>query len=410
MTGAMFRAMWLTLINDRGALVMAFVMPVLFFLVMAEIFSSSSGADMQMRVAFVDEVEDELTVRLLDALKASDSIQVIDTTGLDHDGLSALVVKGTADIGVLVQEGGRQLDDVGGFGPAPLILINDPSRAVSVPMLSGQIQQAYFAAMPDVALGSVVTLLEDQFVELDEEQQSDIAEGLDEMAMVAADGGDAGWSLGAMVEPRAVAGQSAATNHIAYYAGAVAFMFLLFSCMSSATSLTEERESGILDRILAGPGGMAVLVNGKFLFLVCQGFVQMLMIFLTAWLVYDVDLPGHIGPWAVITLFACIAAAGLGLLVAAICRTPAQARNASTIVVMILSVVGGSMVPRFFMPVWLRDLGWFTPNTWVLEAYSSVFWRDQGLSEVTLHCGLLTLLGLVSLLAAQWLASQRAKL
>lgn len=35
MTGAMFRAMWLNLINDRGALVMAFVMPVLFFLVMA---------------------------------------------------------------------------------------------------------------------------------------------------------------------------------------------------------------------------------------------------------------------------------------------------------------------------------------------------------------------------------------
>jgi ABC-2 type transport system permease protein len=410
MTGAMFRAMWLNLINDRGALLMAFVMPVLFFLVMAEIFSSSSGAEMQMRVAFVDEVEDQLTVRLVDALKASDSIQVIDTTGVDRNGLSALVVKGTADIGVLVQEGGRQLDDVGGFGPAPLVLINDPSRAVSVPMLSGQIQQAYFAAMPDIALGSVVTLLEDQFVELDAEQQSDIAEGLNDMAMAAGEGRDVGWSLGAMIEPRAVAGQSAAANHVAYYAGAVAFMFLLFACMSSATSLTEERESGILDRILAGPGGMAVLVNGKFFFLICQGFVQMLMIFLTAWLVYDVNLPAHIIPWIVITLFACIAASGLALLVAAICRTPAQARNVSTIVVIILSVIGGSMVPRFFMPLWLRDLGWFTPNTWVLEAYSAVFWRDQGLADVTLHCGLLSLLGLVSLLAAQWLASQRAKL
>ena len=63
MTGAMFRAMLLTLLNDRGALIMAFVLPVLFFLVMAEIFSSASGGPLQLRVAFADEAGDELTQR-----------------------------------------------------------------------------------------------------------------------------------------------------------------------------------------------------------------------------------------------------------------------------------------------------------------------------------------------------------
>ena len=62
------------------------------------------------------------------------------------------------------------------------------------------------------------------------------------------------------------------------------------------------------------------------------------------------------------------------------------------------------------MPLWMRDLGWITPNTWVLEAYSAVFWRDAGLGEVLLPCGLLAALGLVSLLAAQWLAVHRARL
>jgi ABC-2 type transport system permease protein len=68
------------------------------------------------------------------------------------------------------------------------------------------------------------------------------------------------------------------------------------------------------------------------------------------------------------------------------------------------------MVPRFFMPLWLRDLGWFTPNTWVLEAYSALFWRDAGAAELLLPCGLLAVAGLVSLLAAGWMAVQRAKL
>ena len=410
MTAAMFRAMWLNLLNDRGALIMAFVMPVLFFLVMAEIFSSASGSQMQIRVAFVDEVKDDLSIRLLDALKTSDSIEVINTEGFGREQLTDLVIRGTADVGLLVRAEGRRLDDAGGFGPSPLVLINDPSRGVTVQMLSGQIQQAYFSALPDVALGSVANVLEDQFIEFDDEQRADLDEGLSEMGVAASEGQQVGWSVDDMVEPQAVTGPPMATNHVGYYAGAVAFMFLLFSSMSGATSLTEERESGVLDRILAGPGGMVVMVNGKFLFLAAQGCVQMLLIFMTAWVVYGVDLPGHWQLWSLITLIASMAAAGLALLVAAICRTPAQARNMANITVILLSVIGGSMVPRFFMPPWLREMGWFTPNTWVLEAYSSVFWRNQGLESLLLPCGLLLSLTVVSLLGAQWFAAYRARL
>ncbi len=410
MTAAMFRAMWLNLFNDRGALTMAFIMPVLFFLIMAEIFSSASGAEMQMRVAFLDEVDDELTRRLLGALKQSDSIRVIGTEGLDRDGVGQLVISGTADVGVVVRADGRALDDATGFGPAPLLLVNDPSRAVAVAMLSGQIQQAYFSALPDVALGSVVNVLEEQFIELDEQQRADLDDGFSDMAAAAEQGQEVGWSLNSIVEPEAVAGQGMATNHVSYYAGAVAFMFLLFSSMSAAVSLTEERESGILDRILAGPGGMRVLVNGKFLFIAVQGFAQVLLIFITAWLVYGVNLPAHWLPWIVITAVACLCASGMSLLLAAACRTPAQARNLSNIVVIVLSVIGGSMVPRFFMPPWLRDFGWITPNTWVLEAYTGIFWRNQGYESLILPCSLLLGLAAFCLLLAQRTASQRATL
>ena len=410
MTGAMFRAMLLTLLNDRGALVMAFVLPVVFFLVMAEIFSSTSGGPLQLRVAFADEVRDDLTGRLTTALQSGGNLEVIGSNEQSRAQVELLVAKGTADVGVVFPAGSRALNDVDGLGDAPILIISDPVRSVTVGMLSGQIQQAYFAALPDVALGSVVAVIEDQFVELSADQQADISAGLDEMGVAARNGSGGGWSFAEMIERRDVVGRSAATNHVAYYAGAVAFMFLLFACMQGAVSLTEERASCLLDRIMAGPGGMAVLVNGKFMFLMLQGLLQMFLIFCAAWLIYDVNLPAHFGAWLVITLLACAVAAGLSLLVAAACRTPDQARSLWTVIVLIASVFGGSMVPRFFMPLWLRDLGWLTPNTWVLEAYSGVFWRDAALSEVLLPCALLALLGLGSLLAAQWLAVWRARL
>ena len=410
MTAAMFRAMLLTLLHDRGALIMAFVLPVIFFLILAEIFSSTSGGPVRLRIVFADEVQDGLSVRLVDALRAGETLETVGAANNTRAEAEALVGRGTADAAVILPLGTRSLDDVGGLGPAPIVIMTDPLRKMMVPMLSGQIQKAYFEALPDIALGSVVSVLEDQLIELTDEQRADITEGLAEIGDDARAGRRGGWSFEEMIERRFVAGRSAATNHVAYYAGAVAFLFLLFSCMQGAVSLTEERESGILERIIAGPGGMAVLVNGKFLFLIVQGIVQMLVIFIVAWLIYDVDLPGRWAAWVVVTLTASIAAGGVSLLVAAACRTPSQARNLWTVLVLISSVVGGSMVPRFFMPPWLRDLGWFTPNTWVLEAYSGLFWRDAPVEEVLLPCSLLAALGIVGLLAAQWLAVWRARL
>jgi len=90
-------------------------------------------------------------------------------------------------------------------------------------------------------------------------------------------------------------------------------MFLLFASVHGAAVLLEEREAGILDRILAGPGGMAPVLAGKFLFLVLSGYVQVTMIYIVAWLIRGVDLPGHFVGYSIVTLAAAIAASGLGL-------------------------------------------------------------------------------------------------
>jgi len=410
MTIAMFRAMFLTLLNDKGALAMAFILPVVFFLLMAEIFSGAAGAEMELQVAIADEVDNELSQRLVKALIESDAVESVTGAVLTRGQVAALVRKGTADVGLVVRADARALDDVGGFGAAPVLIVSDPARGVAAPMLSGQVQKAYFEALPDVALGGVIQMIGDQYVEFDSEQSADLEDGLAEMRAAALAGEPSGWSFGEMLDQEDVAGQSSATNHVAYYAGAVAFLFLLFASMQGAISLSEEQESGILDRIMAGPGGIAVLVNGKFLFLVAQGFVQMLLIFFVAWKVYAVDLPAHFLPWLLVTIVACIAAAGLALMLAAACRTRMQAQNLATILTLILSVVGGSMVPRFFMPEWLQQLGWLTPNTWVLEAYSAIFWRGEGFAEIMIPCLLLLALGLVGLAGAQILAAKRARI
>jgi ABC-2 type transport system permease protein len=72
-----------------------------------------------------------------------------------------------------------------------------------------------------------------------------------------------------------------------------------------------------------------------------------------------------------------------------------------------VSAIGGSMVPRIFMPESLQQLGWFTPNTWALEAYSGIFWRQDSLLEIWPPVGAMLGTALLAWLAANWVAQVR---
>ncbi len=407
MSLAIFRAMLLGLLRDRGALLMSFFLPAVFFVIMAEIFTATTGDNLNLKVTLLDEVTSETSTRLVGALRESSTLTLLPEPVSSRDEVRAWVKSGIADIGLIIRADAEPLESAGGFGAAPLLVVVDPSRGVAEPMLTGQIRRAYFSALPDVAMGNVVAELENQFLTLDDEQREEVDAGLIEMRQDAAAGREVGWSFEDLLARESVIGGES-VNLVAYSAGAVAFMFLLFASVHGAVSLLEEEETGILDRVLAGPGGIGVLVDGKFLYVVGQGLVQVSVIFSVAWLVYDVDLPGHLGAWLVISLAAAIACAGLAMLLATACATRRQAQTVANTVILVLSALGGSMVPRFLMPDVLKDLGWLTPNTWALEAYSGVFWRGESLLEVLLPVSLLVAAGISGWLAARVLAHRKA--
>ena len=64
-------------------------------------------------------------------------------------------------------------------------------------------------------------------------------------------------------------------------------------------------------------------------------------------------------------------------------------------------------MPRFLMPQWIQDLGWLTPNTWVLEAYGAIFWLGEDVSALILPWSALAGAGLMGLLGAYVLALRR---
>ncbi len=402
MTRVVFWIMTRGFLRDRGALLMSVVLPVAVFLVFAAIFAGASGEQLQINVAVADEQRSDESVRLMAALTRDSALVV--TVVPSADSVRERVRSGAADAGLVVREAGRPLTDLTGDGEAPILIVADPVRAVAGKILMGQTQRAYFTALPDVALRSTATLIGEAFIIYTEAQRdslerrfAELRQDLKESDPAASDPGPFD---GLMLQSN-VGAASLGASHVAYYAGAVAMLFLFFSAVHGALTLVEERDAGLLDRLLAGPGGMTAVVGGKFLFLVVQGVLQVTVIFIVAWLLYDVDLPGRWLPFMVITIAAAAAAAGLALALTAASRTKRQAQTLANIVILIISAVGGSMVPRFLMPPLIKSLGWLTPTTWAVEAYSGLFWRNDPLTELVVPVALLLAAGLGGLALAR---------
>jgi ABC-2 type transport system permease protein len=181
-------------------------------------------------------------------------------------------------------------------------------------------------------------------------------------------------------------------------------MFLLFSCSAAGGSLLEEEESGTLGRLVSSRAGMGGVLAGKWLFLTTMGTLQLTVMFTWGALMFGLPLWSHLAGFLVMTAFTAAAAAGFGLVLATMSRSRAQLSGISTIVILTMSAVGGSMFPRFLMSETMQKAGLVTFNAWALDGYLKVFWREAPIGDLWPQVVVLSLLAMAFMFVARMLA------
>jgi ABC-2 type transport system permease protein len=192
---------------------------------------------------------------------------------------------------------------------------------------------------------------------------------------------------------------------VSFYAAGTGVMFLLFSMVGAAGFvLLEEGESGTLERVLCTRIGMSGILFGKWAFLVAVGFAQLSVMFLWGSVAFGLPLFSHLGGFVVMTLATTAAAAALALVLATIARSRAQLSGFSTILILTMSALGGSMFPRFLMSETMQQIGLVTFNAWALDGYLKVFWRNAPVWQLWPQVAVLSGLAVVFLTGARILA------
>jgi ABC-2 type transport system permease protein len=346
----MWRVMALGLWRDKGGLVLAFILPPVVFIVFASVFGGGVSGRLDVKAGVFDQAPNEQIRRLTGALnhQLGGRLKTFPTRSALLDAMG----DGRVDAG-LILAGDRGPDAV-----AATVLIH-PGRRAAGEVLTAQVNAVAARVLPDVMMQREIAGLE-PVLALSAQQRGRLR---DTPALP---------TQTAFVQQEVLAGGDPI---VVYYAGAVSVLFLMFSCMQGAMSLIDERRTGMRLRLGLSAGGVAPLLVGRLLWLVCLGVAQASVLFGVAVVVYRIHLFESLAPWLMTAVCAAAAAAGISLFLASACRTREQAQTASTFVILLLAAVGGSMAPRFLMPAALQTLGWLTPHAWVIDAYQTVLWR-----------------------------------
>ncbi|MGM0952519.1 MAG: ABC transporter permease [Pseudomonadota bacterium] len=183
---------------------------------------------------------------------------------------------------------------------------------------------------------------------------------------------------------------------------------MFFIAVPLSTTLINERQQGTLLRLRSMGIGPVRLLAGKVIPFFIVNLLQVVFLFLIG--LYLVPAMGGdqltLGEnpegLVLVSVAASLAAVCYALLVAQIASTIEQATIVSGVLNIIMAALGGVMVPRFLMPEAMQEIGNYSPMSWGLDGFFDILLRNGTVTDVLPEVGALLGFAALMLCLAVW--------
>jgi ABC-type multidrug transport system permease subunit len=357
--------------RDRGRVILTFLVP----LVMIYLFGHVFGVNRRdpgpnaIALAVVAEAGNADAAKLVAALRAETAFHLHTTIGggkepkrrMTESDVRPLIREGQFRFAVVIPANfpGRELSPA-----VHLKLLGNGRNAVETQTVAGLVQKALFAEMLS------------PLVKIDEEKVT-VPEARSPMATQLV----GGWAM----------------------------QFLLFALVASATSLFEERDRGLFQRILSGPIPPSAILWSKFLFGICLGLFQLTILFVAGRLLFGIEILSHFPRLLLVCVCAAAVCSAFGMLLASLAKTSGTAQGLSAFSILLMSALGGAWFPVNFMPEFMQQLSRFTLVHWSITGFRQVLWQHAPLEELFPTLGILVG-ATVALLSVAWWRFNRGRI
>jgi ABC-2 type transport system permease protein len=186
-----------------------------------------------------------------------------------------------------------------------------------------------------------------------------------------------------------VVGKEVKSPQATLLVGGWAIQFLLFALAASANALFYEKDHGLFQRLLSAPVTRSDILWSKFLYGVSLGLIQLVVLFTAGHILYGIEILPYLGRLVLVCIFAAGACTSFGMLLASLVSSPEAGRGLATLLILLMSAIGGAWFPVSLMPEFIQKLSRFTLVYWSMEGFSHVLWAHAGLIELLPVLGIL---------------------
>jgi ABC-2 type transport system permease protein len=397
--------------KDRGAVVLIFVQPFMFILVMSYALSGLyRTGDRPIQILSVNQdkgAQAAATLRQLDEMKAFTIETTWEGQPLTQQKVEQLIIQGRRNLALIfpfdfsaVLEQGPSVRE---RRTTKVLFIVDPTTSSQLvePILGtlqGLLDRTAYTAMVPKGVDYLFDRLAPQAPAKEREKFRVGAEG-------AISGGLMGGQTPVVTVERTVPpGMRVQKLPDTFQQNVPGFtiygIFWIVSLLG--LSVLREKREGTFRRLLVAPMGRMVMLAGKLMPYYLINIVQIAIMLGVSSVLFKMSLGDSPAGLLVVSLAAAVTATGLGVLVAALARTEAQISGLTILLLLTLSALGGCFVPRFVMPEWLRTVGLVTPHAWALDAYLDLLVRGYGLLEVLPKVGALAAFAVAFFVIGVW--------
>lgn len=400
--------------KDRRAMILSFLIPILLITLFAFAFGGVGNDGNHKITLLVSDLDQSAASK--EAVKRLDTLKSIDLQQTDMEQAQRSIKKGDECCVLVIHKGFS--DSLKKGSDLPIELQYDEARDIEV----GLIQQSLIptlATLPfsignpremmGARLSGIVGVSDEQAKEEIREQSDNlfdaIAQGISESGnqrttnpMSRMMGGDI------QMTPLIASTNNNELGLIQAVAG-TSVMMLLFAVVGIGMSLLDEKQEGTLRRMLYSPMNPSTILLGKMISANVISIFQLIVMFLFSSLVFGLKLLPHLPGFAVTVVATAFACSAFGVLLASFAQTRQQVQGLSTLIILVMSAVGGSMVPLFLMPKLMQQMGVLSVNYWSIQSFFDVFWRHLSLWDPTfwMHIAMLLLIGVVLNSIAIWM-------
>ncbi|MHA0857373.1 ABC transporter permease [Paenibacillus sp. CMAA1364] len=351
------------LLMDKGAMIVLFVLPIMFISVMSFALGSAftSGSDEGVGMPVINHDGGAESIQFIEALRDAKGIQIITDLAdskieLTESKAKELVNNGDYAMALFIPEGFS--DGLLYNKDIELISYEDPAQTSTSSIMSMAVEGVSQSFSVKHALSGIM-----------DEQTKEILATMGEAKIKVK-------STFHQVEQEIL--PDAFQQNVPGYT----VMFAFFTVMFAGRSFIYERNEGTFRRILSAPVNKLNLFLGKMIPNYLIGLMQTVVMFGFGHFVFGMSLGDSPFGLIFISLSMIWASTTLGMLIASLVRTESQVTGLSVLIVLTLGALGGTMVPLFIMPDLMQTIALVTPQAWALSGYQDILVRGMGIGDV----------------------------